>query len=104
MIGDTHFERYIPECHSESLVAPEEIKRHILCTGMCSLTLYIVELTSMPSGQVYHTLLQEREEKDIKDVAISRIEQLSPFPYDLVRPVHSLIWSNIMTNWCVWNR
>lgn len=35
-------------------------------------------------GQVYHTLLQEREDKGIKDVAISRIEQLSPFPYDLV--------------------
>jgi 2-oxoglutarate dehydrogenase complex dehydrogenase (E1) component-like enzyme len=36
-------------------------------------------------GQVYHALLQEREDKGIKDVAISRVEQLSPFPYDLVR-------------------
>lgn len=36
-------------------------------------------------GQVYQTLLQEREEKGINDVAISRVEQLSPFPYDLVR-------------------
>lgn len=35
-------------------------------------------------GQVYYTLLQEREEKGIKDVAISRLEQISPFPYDLV--------------------
>jgi hypothetical protein len=33
---------------------------------------------------VYFALLQEREEKGIKDVAISRIEQLSPFPYDIV--------------------
>lgn len=37
------------------------------------------------TGQVYFTLLQAREERGIKDVAISRIEQLSPFPYDLVR-------------------
>jgi hypothetical protein len=33
---------------------------------------------------VYYTLLQAREERGIKDVAISRIEQLSPFPYDMV--------------------
>ena len=39
-----------------------------------------------PIGQVYHTLLQEREAKGIKDVAISRVEQISPFPYDLVCP------------------
>lgn len=32
MVGDTHFERYIPE-NVEDLVAPEQIKRHILCTG-----------------------------------------------------------------------
>lgn len=36
-------------------------------------------------GQVYHTLLQEREDKSITDVAISRVEQISPFPYDMVR-------------------
>lgn len=35
-------------------------------------------------GQVYHSLLQEREAKGIKDVAISRVEQYAPFPYDLV--------------------
>jgi len=34
---------------------------------------------------VYFTLLQAREERGIKDVAISRVEQLSPFPYDMVR-------------------
>lgn len=44
-------------------------------------------LIQQPQGQVYYTLLQEREDKGIKDVAISRIEQLSPFPYDIVRIV-----------------
>ena len=36
------------------------------------------------AGQVYHALVQEREAKGIKDIAISRVEQISPFPYDLV--------------------
>jgi 2-oxoglutarate dehydrogenase complex dehydrogenase (E1) component-like enzyme len=36
-------------------------------------------------GQVYYALLKERSDRGIKDVAISRLEQISPFPYDLVR-------------------
>lgn len=68
MIGDTHFQRYIPDPHPEDLVSPEEIQRHILCTG-----------------QLYYTLLQARQERNIKNIAISRLEQISPFPYDLVR-------------------
>jgi 2-oxoglutarate dehydrogenase E1 component len=68
MTGESHFQRYLPEPHpEEALVPPEEIKRHILCTG-----------------QVYYTLIAEREARGIKDVAISRLEQISPFPYDLV--------------------
>ena len=43
-------------------------------------TLYLTPVV----GQVYHTLLQEREDKGINDVVISRIEQICPFPYDLV--------------------
>ncbi|KAH7904950.1 thiamine diphosphate-binding protein [Hygrophoropsis aurantiaca] len=81
MIGDTHFQRYIPE-PSENLVAPEEMRRHILCTG-----------------QVYHALIQEREEKGIKDVAISRIEQISPFPYDLITS-HLDKYPNADLLWC----
>ena len=68
-VGETHFERYIPEPHPETLVAPEKVRRHILC-----------------SGQVYFQLLKEREDRKIDDVAISRIEQLSPLPYDLLTP------------------
>ena len=33
MVGDSNFQRYIPETDDSNLVAPEEIKRHILCTG-----------------------------------------------------------------------
>ncbi|ORY33742.1 Thiamin diphosphate-binding protein [Naematelia encephala] len=69
MSGDTHFQRYLPDPHPESLVEPEKIRRHILCTG-----------------QVYYQLLKEREDKGHNDVAISRIEQLSPLPYDMLTP------------------
>jgi 2-oxoglutarate dehydrogenase E1 component len=69
MSGETIFQRYIPEPHPESLVEPEKVRRHILC-----------------SGQVYYQLLKEREDKGHNDVAISRVEQLSPLPYDLLTP------------------
>ncbi|KAH9971959.1 2-oxoglutarate dehydrogenase complex E1 component mitochondrial precursor [Lactifluus volemus] len=81
MVGDTNFKRYLPES-SEELVGPQDIRRHILC-----------------SGQVYHTLLQEREAKGIKDVAISRVEQISPFPYDLITP-HLDAYPNADILWC----
>lgn len=84
MTGESSFQRYIPEAASHDgdvageqgvLVKPEEVKRHILCTG-----------------QVYYTLLQAREERGIRDVAISRIEQVSPFPYDMVRFFFGGFW------------
>jgi len=82
MIGDTHFQRYIPDSHPEGLVAPEDIRRHIIC-----------------SGQVYYTILKHREEQGIKDVAISRVEQVSPFPYDLITP-HLDKYPNAELIWC----
>jgi 2-oxoglutarate dehydrogenase E1 component len=33
MTGDTIFERYIAEPHPAELEAPENIKRHVLCSG-----------------------------------------------------------------------
>lgn len=69
MTEGTRFQPYIPEPHPENLAAPEDIKRHILC-----------------AGQVYFTLLQEREARGLNNVAISRIEQLSPVPYDMIVP------------------
>ena len=69
MTGDTSFQRYIPDPHPEHIVEPSKVRRHILC-----------------SGQVYHTLIKHREENGINDVIISRLEQLSPFPYDMLKP------------------
>jgi len=82
MTGDTIFQRYLPEPHPEELEAPEKIRRHILCTG-----------------QVYYQLLKERSDKGIKDVAISRVEQLSPMPYDLITP-HLDQYPNAELMWC----
>jgi len=58
---DTRFHRVLPE--SERLVLDKNIRRVVLC-----------------SGKVYYDLVQGREERDIKDVAIVRVEQLYPWP------------------------
>ncbi|KAJ9474635.1 2-oxoglutarate dehydrogenase, mitochondrial [Pseudozyma hubeiensis] len=67
----TGFQRFIPDPHAsegkDELVAPDQIKRHILTFG-----------------QTYFELLKHRRENNIKDVAISRIEQLSPLHYEAV--------------------
>ncbi len=64
--GESHFQWIIedPE-HETGNVAPrEEIERVILC-----------------SGQVYAALHKHRESKGFKNAAITRIEQLNPFPW-----------------------
>ncbi|KAF0535238.1 oxoglutarate dehydrogenase, E1 component [Gigaspora margarita] len=53
LIGYTFFERYIPEPHPETLVAPKKITRHIFC-----------------SGQVYYALLKAREQNKLYHIAI----------------------------------
>lgn len=49
-------------------------------------------------GQVYYQLVKERERRGIKDIAISRIEQISPFPYDLITP-HLDTYPNAELTW-----
>lgn len=52
----------------------------------------------MCSGQVYYTLLAEREKRGLMNVAISRVEQLSPLPYDLITP-HLDRYPNAVQYW-----
>nr|CAD1828728.1 unnamed protein product [Ananas comosus var. bracteatus] len=76
----TRFKRLIkdPNDHKE---VEEGINRLILC-----------------SGKIYYDLDEERKRKERKDVAICRIEQLSPFPFDLVQrelkryPNAEIVW------------
>jgi len=35
--------------------------------------------------QVYYELDEERRKVEAKDIAICRVEQLCPFPYDLIQ-------------------
>lgn len=61
----SQFHRVIGE--TGDLVAGEKVKRVVLC-----------------SGKVYYDLLDGREEREIRDVAIVRVEQLAPFPGKLL--------------------
>ncbi|EKV14610.1 Alpha-ketoglutarate dehydrogenase complex subunit Kgd1, putative [Penicillium digitatum] len=63
--GESHFQWIIPdEGHGTAINAPEEIERVILC-----------------SGQVYAALIKHREANGIRNTAITRVEQLHPFPW-----------------------
>jgi 2-oxoglutarate dehydrogenase E1 component len=58
---DTRFKHVIPEI--DAIAPPEDVRRVTIC-----------------SGKVYYDLLQERRLKDIKDIALVRLEQIYPFP------------------------
>ncbi len=52
------------------------------------------------TGKIYFDLLEEREKQNLKNVAIVRIEQLAPFPWDkvaeqvkLYRSATDVIWA-----------
>ncbi len=57
------FHRFLWDDDKDQLVAPDKMKRVVLC-----------------SGKVYYDLLEARRERGIKDVMILRMEQLYPFP------------------------
>merc|ERR1719175_267509 len=62
-----------PECKSsfDRLLPGTEFKRVIFCTG-----------------KVYYDLIKERRERGLEDkIAIITIEQISPFPFDIMKKV-----------------
>ncbi|XP_014613689.1 PREDICTED: 2-oxoglutarate dehydrogenase, mitochondrial isoform X5 [Polistes canadensis] len=82
MLEDTEFLRVIPE-EGPAANNASNVKRLVFC-----------------SGKVYYDLKKGRSEKKLDDqIAIARVEQISPFPYDLVKkeaakyPNAELIWS-----------
>ncbi|XP_026815298.1 2-oxoglutarate dehydrogenase, mitochondrial isoform X4 [Rhopalosiphum maidis] len=82
MNEDTEFLRIIPEKGTAADNA-SNVKRLIFC-----------------SGRVYYDLTKAREEHNLVDtVAIARVEQISPFPFDLVKqecakyPNADILWS-----------
>nr|XP_020443063.1 2-oxoglutarate dehydrogenase, mitochondrial-like isoform X3 [Monopterus albus] len=68
MLPGTHFERVITD-NGAAALHPENVKRVIFCTG-----------------KIFYELTRERKNRGMDDtVAVVRIEQLSPFPFDLVQ-------------------
>uniref|UniRef100_A0A8C4NE02 2-oxoadipate dehydrogenase complex component E1 n=1 Tax=Eptatretus burgeri TaxID=7764 RepID=A0A8C4NE02_EPTBU len=81
MLPGTDFRRVISDSGPAGQ-APEAVKRLLMCTG-----------------KVYYELLKERANRGLdNDIAICRIEQISPFPHDLVIeecarfPSAELVW------------
>ncbi|KAI0483995.1 2-oxoglutarate dehydrogenase-like protein [Xylariaceae sp. FL0804] len=81
---ESHFRWIIPdpEHESGSIKSPEEVDRVILC-----------------SGQVWATLSKYRADNKIDNVAITRIEQLHPFPWeqlkenlDMYKNAKTIVW------------
>ncbi|MGB1547389.1 MAG: 2-oxoglutarate dehydrogenase E1 component, partial [Alphaproteobacteria bacterium] len=65
MGADSTFHRVLAD--ETKLLAASKVKRAVFC-----------------SGKVYYDLLEEREKRGIKDVALLRVEQLYPFPADTI--------------------
>lgn len=65
---DLRFRRVIGETDVEVYNNSKAVKRVLFC-----------------SGKIYYELLEERTRRQLKNVAIIRIEQLAPFPFDLVQ-------------------
>ncbi|NXF40851.1 ODO1 protein, partial [Nyctibius bracteatus] len=81
MLPGTHFLRVIPD-GGPAAQSPQQVKRVLFCTG-----------------KVYYDLTRERKARQMEaDVAITRVEQLSPFPFDLLQreaekyPAAELVW------------
>lgn len=78
----TKFKRLIPD-EGPASQNPAQVKRVIFCTG-----------------KVYYELARERERHKVeRDIAIVRLEQISPFPFDLVR-AEAEKYCNAELVWC----
>ena len=76
------FHRFLWDDDKDDLVASDQMKRVVLC-----------------SGKVYYDLLAERREREIKDVTLIRVEQLYPFPLeDLAKELAQ--YKNAEIVWC----
>jgi len=59
-----------------------------------------VEKIIMCSGKVFYDLASKREELDIKNIALLRIEQLYPFPYDTLEKIIKTYENASKFIWC----
>jgi len=82
MAENTKFVRAYPEQDQSIVSNPTNVKRVVFCTG-----------------KIFYELFNERAKRNIKDVAIVRLEQLAPFPWDKVADQMKL-YGNAEAVWC----
>ncbi|CAK1553529.1 unnamed protein product [Leptosia nina] len=91
-----------PECKSsfDEMAEGTTFKRVLPEEGPASENPDKVRKVAFCSGRVYYDLLKERRDRGLeKDIAIVRLEQISPFPYDQLKseiskyPNAQLVWS-----------
>ena len=76
MLEGTYFQRVIVEngkgdnMKSCELLPPEQIRKVIFCTG-----------------KIFYSLYSTRKSRGIRDITIVRVEQLAPFPFDVLQSV-----------------
>ncbi|XP_028167080.1 2-oxoglutarate dehydrogenase, mitochondrial isoform X3 [Ostrinia furnacalis] len=82
MKDGTTFRRVIPE-EGVASQNPSKVRKLVFC-----------------SGRVYYDLIKQRRDRGLEaDIAVARVEQISPFPYDLIKaevakyPNAQLVWS-----------
>ncbi|NOY25299.1 MAG: 2-oxoglutarate dehydrogenase E1 component [Oligoflexia bacterium] len=78
-LAQGHFRRVIPD----PAVPPKRTRRLVFC-----------------SGKVYFDLLNAREARGIDDIALVRLEQLYPFPKDVVRGLVDACPPQVQVVWC----
>jgi len=79
-----------PECRSsfDEMLPGTEFKRMILDAGPAGQNPSSVKKVLFCTGKVYYDLLKERRERGLEDqIAIHTIEQISPFPFDIMKKV-----------------
>jgi len=79
-----------PECKSsfDDVVPGTEFKRMILDNGAASNNPASVSKVLFCTGKVYYDLLKERRDRGLEDkIAIHTIEQICPFPFDIMKKV-----------------
>ena len=83
----------LPECKSsfDDLLPGTEFKRMILDNGPASENPAAVQKILFCTGKVYYDLLKERKDAGLEDkIAIHTIEQICPFPFDIMKKVFLL--------------
>ena len=79
-----------PECRSsfDEMLPGTEFKRMILDAGPAGQNPSSVKKVLFCTGKVYYDLLKERRERGLEgQIAIHTIEQISPFPFDIMKKV-----------------